>query len=84
MSNTFNSLEEIKFINDWGKWLVTIETAAITIIGALFTANRSVPGLAKMFGTLAMNLDKSHHPDSGEFILSETSIPQTSRWIQDK
>lgn len=54
MSDTSNSLEAIKLINDWGKWLVTIETAAITIIGALFTADRSASGLAKVFGTLTI------------------------------
>jgi len=54
MSDTSNSLEAIKLINDWGKWLVAIETAAITVIGALFTTDRSAPGLAKVFGTLAI------------------------------
>ena len=56
MSDTSNSLEAIKLISDWGKWLVTIETAAIAIIGAFFTADRpSLPGLAKVFGTLAIS-----------------------------
>jgi hypothetical protein len=54
MSDTSNSLEAIKLINDWGKWLVTIETAAITIIDALFTADRSASGLVKVFGTLTI------------------------------
>jgi len=53
-SDTSNSLEAMKLISDWGKWLVTIETAAITIIGALFVATRSVHVLAKVFGTLAI------------------------------
>ena len=60
MSDTFNSLEAIKLINDWGKWLVAIETVAITVIGALFTTDRSAPELAKVFGTLAI----------GSFLLS--------------
>ena len=54
MSETSNSLEAIKLINDWGKWLVAIEAAAITVIGVLFTTDRSTPGLAKVFGTLAI------------------------------
>lgn len=58
--DTSNSMEAIKLISDWGKWLVTIETAAIAIIGALFTADRSVSVLTKVFGTLAI----------GSFLLS--------------
>lgn len=30
-----NELEALKLLNDWSKWLVTIETAAIGIIGTL-------------------------------------------------
>lgn len=54
MPDTSNSLEATKLISDWGKWLVTIETGAIAIIGALFTTGRPpVPALVKVFGTLA-------------------------------
>ena len=56
MADTSNSLEAIRLISDWGKWLVTIETAAIAVIGtALLTTDRTVSGLAKVFGTLAMS-----------------------------
>ena len=56
MSDADNSLEAIKLVSDWGKWLVTIETAAIAIIGAFFTAGPpSLPALAKVFGTLAIS-----------------------------
>jgi hypothetical protein len=55
MSDTSNSMEAIRLISDWGKWLVTIETAAIAIVGAFFTTNQPpLPGLAKVFGTLAV------------------------------
>ena len=55
MSDTSNSLEAIKLISDWGKWLVTIETAAIAVIGAFFADNQTVvPELAKVLGTLAI------------------------------
>jgi hypothetical protein len=55
MSDTSNGLEAIRLISDWGKWLVTIETAAIAIIGAFFTTNQPpLPGLAKVLGTLAV------------------------------
>jgi hypothetical protein len=39
MSDTSNSLEAIRLISDWGKWLVTIETASIAIVGTFFTTN---------------------------------------------
>jgi hypothetical protein len=55
MPDTTNSLEAAKLISDWGKWLVTIETAAIAIIGALFTSDGQVISpFAKLFGTLAI------------------------------
>ena len=31
------NLEALKFINDWSKWLITIETGAIAITGTLFS-----------------------------------------------
>ena len=50
-----NTLEALKLISDWAKWLVTIQTGAIAILGTIITSNkRPVPGLAKVFGTLAM------------------------------
>ena len=56
MSGALNSLEATKLISDWGKWLVTIETAAIALIGAFFTGDvASIHELAKVFGTLAIS-----------------------------
>ena len=56
MPDTSNSLEATRLISDWGKWLVTIETAAIAIVGALFARGQPpVPELAKVFGTLAIS-----------------------------
>ena len=55
MSGASNSLEATKLISDWGKWLVTIETAAIALIGAFFSGDvASIHELAKVFGTLAI------------------------------
>lgn len=49
------TLEALKLVSDWAKWLVTIETGAIAILGTIVTSSkRPVPGLAKIFGTLAM------------------------------
>jgi uncharacterized membrane protein YeaQ/YmgE (transglycosylase-associated protein family) len=61
MTDTSNNLEAIRLVSDWGKWLVTIETAAIAIIGAFLADDRTqVPELAKVLGTLAI----------GSFLLS--------------
>lgn len=56
MPDTSNSLEALKLISDWGKWLVTIETVAIAIIGSalLATDRPSAPMLAEVFGTVAI------------------------------
>ena len=55
MSDSSNSLEATKLISDWGKWLVTIETAAIAIIGAFFADTHTpVPDVAKVLGTMAI------------------------------
>ena len=55
MPDMTNTLEATRLISDWGKWLVTIETTAIAIIGALFATDHSpVPELAKVLATLAI------------------------------
>ncbi len=49
------NLEAAKMINDWAKWLVTIETAAIALIGAFFTRRGSpINELAQVLATLAI------------------------------
>lgn len=55
MSDT-KTIEALKLINDWAKWLITIETGAIALIGSLFTSNK-VRGLylEKVFGMLAVS-----------------------------
>jgi Mn2+/Fe2+ NRAMP family transporter len=48
-----NALDAIKLISDWAKWLITIETASIAVVAALFTARRPVSKLVKVLGTSA-------------------------------
>jgi len=49
------SLEAVKLVNDWAKWLVTIETAAIALLGVFFTNSQPpVDNLAKVLGTLSI------------------------------
>ncbi|WP_155744098.1 hypothetical protein [Scytonema sp. UIC 10036] len=55
MRDESRSFEALKLISDWAKWLVTIETGTIAIIGTLFQSNRgTIPDLAKVFGTVAI------------------------------
>jgi uncharacterized membrane protein YedE/YeeE len=55
MSEKFNALEALKFISDWAKWLITIETASIAIIGSLFTSDKiTMNVLANILGTFAI------------------------------
>ena len=52
MDDETNALEGLKLISDWSKWLITIETGAIAIIGAVIKVeNAPVPCLAKVFAT---------------------------------
>ena len=45
--DTARSFEAIKLVSDWAKWLVTIETAIITIIGAFFATDQLVQIFSK-------------------------------------
>ena len=54
MPDTARSFEAIKLVSDWAKWLVTIETAIITIIGAFFATDQPMQMAAKVIGTLAI------------------------------
>ena len=54
MPDTARSFEAIKLVSDWAKWLVTIETAIITIIGAFFATDQPVPVSAMLIGTFAI------------------------------
>jgi hypothetical protein len=50
-----SDLEALRLIGDWAKWLVTIETGAIAIIGASSTSDKLViPIFAKVLGTAAI------------------------------
>ncbi len=50
-----NNLDALKLISDWAKWLVTIQTGSIAIIGTLFASNQSKFSVeSKLFGTLAI------------------------------
>jgi hypothetical protein len=49
LPSTSNTFEALKLISDWAKWLVTIKTGAIAVLGAIMTSSkRPVPLLAKV------------------------------------
>ena len=54
MPDTARGFEAIKLVSDSAKWLVTIETAIITIIGAFFATDQPVQISAKVVGTFAI------------------------------
>lgn len=55
MSET-KALESLKLISDWAKWLTTIETGVIALIGSFFTSDRvSGSFIEKLFGILSIS-----------------------------
>ena len=55
MPESANAMEALKLVSDWSKWLVTIETLAIALLGSLFTSSKiEIPKLAKKLGTAAL------------------------------
>jgi hypothetical protein len=73
-------LEAIKLISDWGKWLVTVETAAIAVIGGFFADDRrSLPGSAKVFGTLAVGSFLASVAGAAVLLLTLPEITQNLR-----
>jgi hypothetical protein len=55
MSEKSTAMEALKFISDWAKWLITIETASIAIIGSLPTSGKvTMNDLANILGTSAI------------------------------
>jgi hypothetical protein len=55
MADTSNAMEGLKLISDWAKWLITVETAAIGIIGAYLKGNTAVlPRFVKVASSVAI------------------------------
>jgi len=55
MNNESNTFEGLKMISDWSKWLITIETSAIAIIGGVIKIENiplSLP--VKIFATASI------------------------------
>ena len=54
MNQSTNSLEAIKLISDWAKWIITIETASIAVIAALLSSGNRMSKPVKIMGTLSV------------------------------
>lgn len=55
MADASNAMEGLKLVSDWAKWLITVETAAIGIIGAYLKGNTAVlPRFVKLVSTVAI------------------------------
>lgn len=55
MISAENTLEAIKLVSDWAKWLVTIETFAIALLGSLFTTDKvALNKTSRLLGTVAI------------------------------
>lgn len=54
MPDTASSFEALRLVSDWAKWLVTIETAIITLIGAFLATDQPVQLPARLVGSLAI------------------------------
>lgn len=55
MNDKSSALEGLKLIADWAKWLITVETAAIAVIGAYLKANPILlPSIVKVASTAAV------------------------------
>jgi hypothetical protein len=55
MADTSNAMDALKLISDWAKWLITVETAAIGLIGAYLKDNPAVlPKTVKLISTIAV------------------------------
>ncbi len=52
MNGSEYSIEALRMVSDWAKWLVTIETFAIALLGTLFTTDKvTVNKRARLLGT---------------------------------
>ena len=55
MTDASNTLDALRFISDWAKWLITIETGAIAVIGGMITGNRLAHAAsARLWATAAI------------------------------
>jgi hypothetical protein len=84
MPNASNSLEAVRLVSDWGKWLVTIEIAAVAIIGTLASrGDPQLPVLINVLATLAITSFLVSIAAAALLLLTLPEIVQNLREDQD-
>jgi len=80
MNDKSNALEALKMINDWSKWLITIETGAIAIIGSVIRLDSvSSSLLAKVFASASIVFFLGSIATAALLLLSLPEIAQMLR-----
>jgi len=80
MDGTENIIEALKMVSDWSKWLVSIETFAIAILGGLFTKdNILLNKKARLYGTCAVLCFATSICFAAMLLLTLPDIVQTLR-----
>ncbi|MEO1287616.1 MAG: hypothetical protein AAFV93_07595 [Chloroflexota bacterium] len=79
MESEIKALEATKLISDWSKWIVTIETFIIALLGSLFISDIDVSLQTKVFGTIAIISFVFSIASAALLLLSLPEITQTIR-----
>jgi hypothetical protein len=80
MTGTENAAEALRMVSDWAKWLVTIETFAIAVLGTLFTTDKaSIDKRARAYGTAAVVCFVASICFAAMLLLTLPEIAQTLR-----
>jgi hypothetical protein len=78
--DTSNTLEALRLISDWAKWLITIETGAIAIIGTMVKLDKgTVPDITRILATATTICFVISIAAAALLLLSLPEIAQTLR-----
>jgi hypothetical protein len=80
MNDVTNTLEGLKLISSWAQWLITIQTAAIAVIGAgVKEKGLAITGATKVFATGAIACFVASVAAAALLLLSLPEITQSLR-----
>ena len=83
MSDVASSLEALRLISDWAKWLITIETGAIAVIGATVSAkSKSGEKPSKSVMTLATGAVASFTVSIAAAAVLLLSLPEIAQSVR--
>ena len=77
MFDTANSMDALKLISDWAKWLIAVQTGAIGLIGGLFKPTAAFPKLGKILVSSALGCFVISIAAAALLLLSLPEIAQT-------